>query len=104
MMEESRVPEDKQKIVLNCVSYLHASYDYKTYKSRMIKIDEKWSKDDDLIKFKEYFFRTWVNGRCNKWQVFCSPRGYTKANSTIESFNAQIESFTERRIVDLAES
>jgi hypothetical protein len=52
----------------------------------------RWSAYSNLKEFQDYFWKEWVTGRFNKWQIWNTPcPGVATTNSCIESFNKQVK-------------
>ncbi|CAF1024429.1 unnamed protein product [Brachionus calyciflorus] len=57
------------------------------------KVLTRWSKNDNLQEFKEYFKSQWLNSEFNNWQIYISLEGFASTNNTLESFNGRIKKY-----------
>jgi hypothetical protein len=91
-LHKKNVPTSLETIVKNDIKLLHNTLSKEEYNYQLNVVWTRWSAYSSLKEFQDYFWKEWVTGRFNKWQIWNTPSpGVATTNSCIESLNKQVK-------------
>ncbi|ETI55364.1 hypothetical protein F443_01952, partial [Phytophthora nicotianae P1569] len=81
------VPDRLSEQVMADIYDLHFATTSAVYDEQVKQVLTKWSGDEHLVGFQDYFERTWVPSAFWRWQCFHTASGFATTNNPVEQFN-----------------
>ncbi|OWZ20201.1 LOW QUALITY PROTEIN: hypothetical protein PHMEG_0005401 [Phytophthora megakarya] len=72
--------------VMEDIHDLHFTPDEEAFHSKLVEVQERWAKSNELSEFSMYFSKVWLNEQC-----FYTPTGFATTNNPYETYNAAIK-------------
>ncbi|ETP53177.1 hypothetical protein F442_01898 [Phytophthora nicotianae P10297] len=85
------VPDRLSEQVMADIYDLHFATTSAVFDEQVKQVLTKWSGDEHLVGFQDYFERTWVTSAFWRWQCFHTPSGFATTNNPVEQFDRLIK-------------